>query len=128
MGMTPEKLRQVVVLQNATDDDLQEIIRNSVTRSIEEGEFFFFQGDLSDYLYILTEGQFKLLQSNPIGQQVNLRTIYPWQMFGALGVAREEANYPATAQAIEDSSALAISSKVFKDMLLTRPYLAAGLM
>jgi len=129
MSMTPEKLRQVVVLQNATDDDLQEIIRNSVTRSIEEGEFFFFQGDLADYLYILTEGQVKLLQSNPIGQQVNLRTIYPWQMFGALGAVRgAEAVYPASAQALENSTALATGSGFFKDLMRTRPYLSAGLM
>lgn len=104
------------------------MLQRSVTRSIEEGGFFFFQGDPADYLYVLVSGQVKLLQGNPAGQQVNLRTIYPWQMFGALGAVREQAMYPASAQAIEDSSALAITSEALRDMMQTRPYLSAGLM
>lgn len=68
------------------------------------------------------------MQSNPNGQQVNLRTIYPWQMFGALGAVRKEATYPATAQALENSSALAIESSFLHKMLETRPQIAFDLM
>ena len=63
----------------------------AVLRSIEEGEFFFFQGDPATYFYVLVTGRAKLLQTSPAGQQVNLRTINEWQMFGALGAVREEA-------------------------------------
>lgn len=128
MAVSPAELRQVIVFKEATDEDLAYFLQNSITRSVEEGSFFFFQGDPADYLYVLISGQVKLLQSNPAGQQVNLRTLYPWQMFGALGAVREQATYPASAQAIEDSSALAISSENLKQMLKTRPYLATGLM
>ncbi len=128
MSISPKDLRQVVVFKNATDEDLNQIIRNGITRSIEEGGFFFFQGDPADYLYVLTSGQVKLLQSNPSGQQVNLRTIYPWQMFGALGAVRGQANYPASAQALENSSALAIESAFLRGMMETRPYLSFDLM
>jgi len=100
MNLSPSTLKQVVVFQNATDDELQSILKNSITRSIEEGSFFFLQGDEATHLYILTSGQVKLMQSNPNGQQVNLRTIHPRQMFGALGAIRKEASYPATAQAL----------------------------
>ena len=68
------------------------------------------------------------MQANPNGQQVNLRTIYPWQMFGALGAVRAEASYPASAQTLEDSTALAIHSKFLHSMLETRPYLSFDLM
>jgi len=128
MALTPADLRQVIVFKDATDEDLSYLLANSITRSIEEGGYFFFQGDPAEYLYVLLEGQVKLLQSNPAGQQVNLRTIYPWQMFGALGAVREEATYPAAAQALEDSLALAIASHALKQLMLTRPYLAVGLM
>ncbi len=116
------------MFENATDDDLNLILQNSITRSIEESSFFFFQGDAAEYMYILTSGQVKLMQSNPNGQQVNLRTIYPWQMFGALGAVRAEATYPASAQALENSTALAVSSKFLHSMLETRPYLSFDLM
>jgi len=128
MDFSPKELRQVSVFQNVTDDDLDQIVKNSITRSIEEGGFFFFQGDAADYFYVLISGQVKLLQANPSGQQVNLRTIYPWQMFGALGAVRDEAKYPATAQALDDSSALAIRSLFLREMMKTRAYLSLGLM
>jgi len=128
MRVSPQDLKKVVVFENATDDDLHLILENSITRSMEEGGFFFFQGDPADYLYILTSGQIKLLQANPNGQQVNLRTIYPWQMFGALGAVRTNAAYPASAQTLEDSMALAIQSDFLHSMLETRPYISFDLM
>ncbi len=128
MKVSPADLRKVVVFEKATDDDLQLILQNSIDRSIEESGFFFFQGDVAEHLYVLTSGQVKLTQSNPTGQLVNLRTIYPWQMFGALGAVRAEAVYPANAEALEDSSALAIKSNFLRSMLETRPYLSFGLM
>ena len=129
MNISPKDLKQVVVFQNATEDDLNLILKNSITRSIEEGGYFFLQGDEAAYLYVLTSGQVKLMQSNPHGQQVNLRTIYPWQMFGALGAVRtDDATYPASAQTLEDSTALALPSLFLRSMLETRPYLAFDLM
>lgn len=129
MEISLNDLRQVVVFQHATDDDLNLILKNSITRSIEEGSFFFMQGDEANYLYILISGQIKLMQSNPNGQQVNLRTIYPWQMFGALGAVRSDgATYPASAQTLEDCTALAIPSLFLRSMLETRPYLSFDLM
>lgn len=129
MNISSKDLKQVVVFQHATDEDLNLILKNSITRSMEEGGFFFLQGDEATYLYILTSGQVKLMQSNPNGQQVNLRTIYPWQMFGALGAVRANgATYPASAQTLEDSSALAIPSLFLHSMLETRPYLSFDLM
>jgi len=128
MEISPKDLRQVIVFQNATNEDLNLILKNSITRSIEEGSFFFFQGDQAEYLYILTSGQAKLQQSHPNGQQVNLRTIQPWEMFGALGAVREAATYPATAQALEDCTALAIKSEFLHKMLETHPQMGFDLM
>jgi CRP-like cAMP-binding protein len=127
VDVSPNDLRQVSVFAEATDDDLKAITQNSFARSIEEGEFFFFQGDAAEYVYVLTSGQVKLLQSNPSGKQVNIRTILPWEMFAALGAVRKDATYPANAQAIQDSAALLIKSEFLNEMMQTRPYLAVGL-
>jgi len=115
------------VFAEAPDSDLEKIAQNSVERSIEEGEFFFFQGDPAEYLYVLTSGQVKLVQSSPNGKQVNIRTIQPWDMFAALGAVRKDATYPASAQALQDSAALVIKSNFMSEMMQTRPYLAVGL-
>ena len=115
------------VFQDASDADLHLILQNGILRSIEEGEFFFFQGDPAEYLYVLTSGQIKLLQSNPSGKQVNIRTIQPWEMFAALGAVRKDAAYPASAQAIQNSTALVVKSDLMGQMMQTRPYLAIAL-
>lgn len=128
MKINPLKLRQVSVFQNATDEDLNSIASHGIERSIEEGEFFFFQGDPAAYLYVLVSGRAKLTQTNPAGQQVNLRTINEWQMFGALGAVRDGAAYPASAQALENSTALAVKSEYLHEMMQTRPYLSFDLM
>jgi CRP-like cAMP-binding protein len=116
------------VFRDATDEDLKLFVDKAILRSIEEGEFFFLQGDPATYLYVLISGRAKLLQTNPAGQQVNLRTIKAWQMFGALGAVRDDAVYPATAQALRPSTALAIESSFLKEMMQTRPHLSVNLM
>src|SRR6266498_68326 len=123
MKINPADLRRVSVFKDATDEDLKLFVQKSILRSIEEGEFFFFQGDPATYFYVLVSGRAKLLQTNPAGQQVNLRIINEWQMFGALGAVRENENYSATAQALEQSTALAIESSFLKEMMQTRPHL-----
>jgi len=107
---------------------LKLLAQQGILRSVEEGEFFFFQGDPATYFYILVTGRAKLLQTNPAGQQVNLRTLTEWEMFGALGAVREDATYPATAEALEASTAIAIKSQFLKEMLQTRPHLNINLM
>ncbi len=128
MKINPTDLRRVSVFKDASDEDLKLLVEKGIVRSIEEGEFFFFQGDPATYSYVLISGRAKLLQTNPAGQQVNLRMINEWQIFGALGAVRENATYPATAQALESSTALAIKSDVLKEMMQTRPYLSQSLM
>lgn len=128
MKVNPADLRRVNVFREATDEDLKMFVEKGILRSIEEGEFFFFQGDPATYLYVLVSGRAKLLQTNQVGQQVNLRIINEWQMFGALGAVREDATYPATAQALEPSTALAIESNFLKEMMKTRPHLNINLM
>lgn len=121
-------LRQVDLFKDAPAEDLDLLVERSILRSIEEDGFFFFQGDPAAYFYILVSGRVKLLQSNPSGQQVNLRTIKEWQVFAALGAVRPDAMYPVTAQALEPSAALAIESGFLREMMQTRPYLNFGLM
>jgi CRP-like cAMP-binding protein len=128
MKINPADLHRVNVFRDAVDEDLELLVKKGILRSIEEGEFFFFQGDPATYFYVLVKGKAKLLQSNQSGQQVNLRTINEWQMFGALGAVRDNALYPATAQALEPSAALAIESSFLKEMMESRPNLNINLM
>jgi CRP/FNR family transcriptional regulator, nitrogen oxide reductase regulator len=121
-------LRRVAVLQNTSNEDIQAIARLGIQRAVEEGAFFFMQGDPAEYLYVMLSGRAKLCQIGLDGHQVNLRTLNPNQLFGAIGAVQEDAVYPACAQAMEDCIALAIGSKQFRRLLELRPHIAFGLM
>ncbi|MCC7118065.1 MAG: Crp/Fnr family transcriptional regulator [Anaerolineales bacterium] len=122
-------LRRVNVFQQASDADLESLRQHSLVRAIEEKSFFFLQGDEAAYLYVLTSGRAKIVQSNVNGQQVTLRIIYPWQVFGALGaVSNQVALYPASAQALENSVGLAIESAFFRKLMASDSHLAFGMM
>lgn len=121
-------VRHVEAFRAATDGEIQAIVRLGIQRAVEEGGYFFSQGAPAEYLYILLTGCVKLCQVSPDGQQVNLRTILPAQLFGALGAVVADAAYPVGAQALEDSTALAIPSAAFHCFLQQRPHLSFGLM
>ena len=56
MKVVPTDLRRVSVFKEATEDDLKLLVTNAILRTIEEGEFFFFQGDPANHGYVLTAG------------------------------------------------------------------------
>ncbi|MBN1453155.1 MAG: Crp/Fnr family transcriptional regulator [Anaerolineales bacterium] len=128
LGEIKSTIRQVSVLETATDEDVRVIAELGIVRAVEEGAYFFFQGDLAEYLYIMMDGRAKLCQIGLDGQQVNLRTLVPGQLFGAVGAVDPRATYPASAQTLEDSTAIAIKSAAFRKLLENRPHLSFGLM
>lgn len=127
-GEIEKTVRDVEVLRSATDDEIRIIARIGMPRAVEEGGYFFYQGESAEHLYIMLNGRAKLCQIAADGQQVNLRTLVPSQLFGAVGAVDATALYPACAQALEDSTALAIRSAEFRRLLEGHPHLSFGLM
>jgi CRP-like cAMP-binding protein len=132
MGFNPESieksLRSVAVLKSASNEEIHRIAGMGVPRMVEEGGFFFHQGEPALHLYIMLSGRAKLCQLSTDGQQVNLRTLNPNQMFGAVGAVDAGAAYPASAQTLEDCAAFAIRAAEFHGMLDGNPALSFGLM
>lgn len=121
-------LNNVPLLADVSDADKEALARAGISRSIEEGEFFFMQGDQADYVHILADGLAKLCMITPDGQQANLRTILPGQIFGAVGAVSKGSTYPACAQALENSTSLAIQSQYFHQVIENNPELSFAIM
>ncbi len=123
-----EIIRQVAIFRQTGREDISAIARLAGTTEVNEEGFFFHQGDPARRLFIMVEGRAKICKISPDGQQINLRTISPNQLFGAIGSVEPEGNYPASAQALENCSALVIDSQEFARLLKDRPQLSFGLM
>ncbi len=120
-------LRPVALFAGLTDPELAQLSAAAVLRRVEEGGFYFFQGDPADHIYVVIEGQVKITQSNPDGQQILLRIAGPHALFGGIGMTLEKA-YPASAQAAEDCAALSWTRPVIMGFTTRIPRLAVNAM
>ena len=102
-----EIVRKSSLFQGVSPDGFEQALTLGVMRSVEEGGFFFLQSDPARHAYVLVSGRVKMLQITPNGQQITLRMMTPGQTFGGVALLNPEAGYPATAQAVENSAALA---------------------
>jgi CRP/FNR family transcriptional regulator, nitrogen oxide reductase regulator len=125
---TTDLLKRVTLFQTLPEQALAEIARLSTVRSVEEGGFYFMQGDEARYLYVLTIGRVKLTQVTIDGQQVAMRMVGPEQMFAGAAILQPPAGYPVSAEAVEDSSALAWEASSFKRLSDQYPQLSFNLM
>lgn len=102
---------------------LKQVAATAQRCSVARGCFFFHQGDPAAHLYLLMDGTVRIAQVTPDGQQVTLRVITPGQMFGAVAVLGDVV-FPASAEAVEDSTALAWEGRVVADLMDRFPRLA----
>ena len=102
---------------------LTDVAQSARQRSIQNDAFFFHQGDPATTLYVLIQGRVRIAQVTPEGQQVILRIISPGEMFGGIA-ALGDASYPASAQALEASVALAWDGETVARLMEEYPRIA----
>jgi CRP-like cAMP-binding protein len=102
-----EIIRRSNLFQNVKPEVFAQIMESGVLRSVEEGGFYFLQDDPATHAYVLVAGRVKMVQLTPNGQQITLRIMTPGQTYGGIAMLNPKAGYPATAQAVENSTAMA---------------------
>jgi CRP/FNR family transcriptional regulator, nitrogen oxide reductase regulator len=100
-----EKLLKVPLFRGLSPEEIATVLAAARIRKIAAEEYFFFQGDPAEALFILKQGRIKLTQVNPDGQQILLRVLGAWNLFAAVALV-ENNTYPVSAQAGEDCQAL----------------------
>ena len=99
-------LSQTILFKGLTREERTEIFLQGQVRRANKGSFFFMQGDPAGSLYVLRTGRVKLAQVDLDGQQILMRAIGPYSLFGAVALAQAEV-YPVSAEAMEDCEAVA---------------------
>lgn len=102
----PELIRQSSLFKEVDSKILAQVMELGVLRSVEEDGYFFMQGDPASHAYVLVNGRVKMIQITPNGQQITLRIMTPGQTYGGIALLNPQAGYPATAQAVENSTAM----------------------
>jgi CRP-like cAMP-binding protein len=125
---TLDLIRQSSLFHAVNQDTLLLIQKKSLDRSVEEGEYFFLQGDKATHAYVLTQGRVKMLEISPDGSQVALRIITPGQTFGGIALLNPPEGYPASALAMEDSAALVWDTQSLRELVEIDPSISLNTM
>jgi CRP-like cAMP-binding protein len=122
-----ELLRASSLYRRMSHEDRERIARVASVRRYEKGDVIFREGDPSDAFYTVASGRVKIVKSLPNGREVLLETFGAGDPFGAVA-AYDGRPFPASAIAIEDTSALLLPRRDFFALLEEHPTLVRGLL
>lgn len=92
-------------------------------RLIERGGLIFVEGQTADAVFILAEGEVRVVRETDDGREVILRLIRPGEMFGGAGGWGAD-HYPATTVAAEYSVVLVLPASDFARLIHDHPEFA----
>ena len=105
--MILETLHKSTVFAKLNKDELKEISPYFKEVSVKNNEVIFSEGDPSDKLYLLSEGNVKIVKHTAMGKDVILEVMSPGDIFGGVAVL-DNKPYPATAQAMKAAKIIKI--------------------
>lgn len=83
-------------------------------------ETIFWEGDPSDWFYIVAEGKVKITKLASTAKEIILAFFGPGEIFGEVAVF-ENKFYPASAQALSETRLIGIKKSGFLDFLIKHP-------
>lgn len=95
-------------------------------KNIAAGGAVFWEGDDSEWFYVVTSGKIKVSKLASSGKEVILSFFGPGEMFGEVAVF-ENRPYPASAQAVTDTRLAGIRKSEFLEFLLRHPDIAVSI-
>ncbi len=122
-----EHLQRVELFQGIAPDELVRIARAARRRQVASETFLFHQGDPAEMIYVPVQGHLKLTQITPEGHEVILRYVGVGEMTGASAAFGETA-YPASAEAMEETSVLGWDNATMVELIEHYPRLGLNIL
>lgn len=116
-------LSSTALFRNLAQLERERVVAAAQFKDYRRDAFLFFQDDPANTFYLLLEGQIKLTQLTPEGQQVIHHIVTPGEVFAVVAVL-SEAPFPVTAQAIEDCKLLGWTQTAIQGLMGRYPSLS----
>jgi CRP/FNR family transcriptional regulator, cyclic AMP receptor protein len=124
---TAALLARTEVFADLSQRELDEVAQVAVPRSWGRGEVIFREGDAGDTCYLIKDGAVILTREHQDGRMIALAELRTGGMFGELAMFRGETR-SATAEAIEDTTAVALLAPDFQRLIKRNPDIASKLL
>ena len=121
-----EIFKRSLIFSSFEEEEVVVLSKLAVERSFKSGEFIFWEGDASNWFYILAEGRVKAVKHTASGKEFIIAFFGPGEIFGEVAVF-EGKPYPATAQALTDTKVFGVKTEDFLQFLSKRPGIALGI-
>jgi CRP/FNR family transcriptional regulator, nitrogen oxide reductase regulator len=118
-----DQIRHASLFEGLTDDALRETVAIAYPFHVDRQADLFQQGEPATRLWLILEGQVRLVQLGPDGHQVTIRYVGPGSSIGVI-VALTGSDYPLTAEAVTDADGLYWRSEDISRLMEQYPRLA----
>jgi len=102
-----ELLKQAILFSALNEEELAKLAQLAGKRSFSAGETIFWEGDPSDWFYIVVEGKVKIAKYASSGKELIVTIFTRGHTFGEVAVF-DGRPYPASAQAWDEATVLGI--------------------
>lgn len=116
------ELQNILMFSDLDDETISKIESFTTEHKISKDNLIFYEGDKSDYLYLLTKGIIKLFKTASNHKEIVLKYFQGHELIGEVANF-ENIPYPATAKAHSDVEYLKIDFAKFKEVVLQNPAL-----
>jgi len=121
-----QELQRFSLLSSLSSDDLAPLLPHLKERHYRKGQILFVEGELGSNVYFILSGQIKLSKTLPDGEEQILDWCGPNDSI-AEEVLLEPGPYPATAEAVQESTLLVLANKSMPEILKDHPAIALAL-
>lgn len=118
-----EIIHRTPLFAGLTHESMLHLLHGSVPRVHPKNHMIFEQGEEARAFYIVLEGWVKVFRPSLSGDEAVFGVFTSGETFGEAAMFIS-GNYPAAAQAVEESRLVAVHSHVFRDQLNRHPDLA----
>lgn len=121
-----DDLKNSVLFSGLDEEDLVDVGNMAIPKSFKRGQVIFHQDEKAEGFYVLTAGRVKIYKLSLEGKEQILQFIAPGYPFAeaALFVGK---TFPASAQAVEKSTAYFFHSDRFRGLIEKRPAIAINM-
>jgi CRP/FNR family transcriptional regulator len=120
-------IARVPLFKGLPEDQVERLARIATRRSFKRGEIVFTDGAAADGFYVIVRGRVKIFKLSPEGKEQVLHLVEFQEPFGEVPVFAG-GNFPAHAQALEESLLLFFPRPAFIDLIRSDPSLAMNML
>ena len=116
-------IHKLYIFSELAQQETEKLTQHSTTRSYPANTILISEGDTTDSLYVVLEGEVKVFASDQYGKEVILNILGPGEYFGELALLDDKPR-SASVKTMLPTKVMVITKNDFKNCLATDPEMA----